>query len=314
MTPTKEQKAIQALRGLFASIPATPANGPRIMREAGAVLAAHGFASVRALGGVNHSSKTAKGQAYNVAQYTVYMAPHTSSGAGNLCPDATPGCIAACLAGSGRAAFDAKIPAARISRALIYFASRPHFSAVLFREIQKAKKSAQASRARFFARVNGTSDISPRAVKVDGVDVLQAFPGVSFFDYTKVWGRASIDYGRNYSLCFSWGDGRTWEDAAREVLSNGRALAVPFASMNEKGRIKQARAVDLPTAFGRVDQDGRELFTVPVIDGDKFDARPLDRIEGGAPKEGGYIVGLRAKRSTVEGEREALASGFFVPI
>jgi len=306
--------AIDGLRAAFALIPPTPANAARIMKAAGAVLSAHGFAPVRAMGGVNQSSKTAKGEAYNVAQYTVYMAPHTSSGAGNLCPDATPGCIAACLAGSGRAAFDSKIPAARVSRALIYFASRPHFSAVIFRELRSADRKARSVGARFFARLNGTSDISPRAVKVDGVNVLDAFSHVSFFDYSKVWGRASIDYGRNYSLCFSWGDTRTWEQARREVLDNGRALAVPFAQLNQAGRIKAPRSVDLPNTFGEVDKDGRQLWTAPVIDGDKFDARPLDRIEGGAPAEGGYIVGLRAKRSNVEGERAGLASGFFVAI
>ena len=314
MKPEQFNAARAAVAAALHTVPATPANAARIMRAAGAALVAHGLPAVRTLGGVNHSSKTAKGAALLVDQYTAYLAPFNSAGGPTVCPDASPGCIASCLTGSGRASFDAKIPAARVARTVLYFASRPHFTAVLIREIEKGAARAARTGSQYFARINGTSDISPRAFKYEGRDILQLLPGVSFFDYSKVWGRASIDYGPNYSLCLSWTDGRTWADAAREVLAHGRPLAVPFADMGANGRPKVARVASLPDRFGRVDADGRELFSVPVIDGDKFDARPLDRTEGGAPAQGAYIVGLRAKRTTPEGERAALASGFFVPI
>jgi len=213
---------------------------------------------------------------------------------------------------SGRASFDKGVNRARIVRTCIYAASRKHFSVLLFDEIAKAKAKAAKHGRQFAVRLNGTSDISPRAFKVDGVNVLDAFPNVSFYDYTKVWGRARQSWPNNYALTYSWTDGRAWDDAV-ELLSAGHSVAVPFADLNSAGRVKVARAATLPTTFGQLDAAGRQVWTFPVFDGDKTDARFLDRVEG-APATGGYIVGLRAKRSTIEGEREALASGFFVQI
>ena len=317
----KHIQTIAALRAALESVDARPENARAILRAAAPVLTAHGLPPVRAIGAVNQSAKTAKGERFNIDQYTVYLAPDNSSGAGNTCPASTDACRAACLDKSGRAAIEERmqpekrtIRPARIARTVLYFASRAHFSAVLFHEVGRANQRAKKRGSRFFVRLNGTSDISPRAFKVDGVDILTAFPTVSFFDYTKVWTRAAIDYGTNYDLCFSWTDGKTWEVAHREILARGLSLAVPFAELDANGRPKVARFATLPTAYGRLDNDGRELFTVPVIDGDQFDARPLDRSQGGAPTAGGYIVGLRAKRTTVDGDRAAIASGFFVTI
>ena len=301
------------IRAALSAVPARPENRAAILRALAPVLSSHGLPPVSYLGAVNHSSKTKKGEALNIAQFTVYLAPHTSGGAGTVCPGATPGCIASCLHYSGRASFDQKIPAARIARTVFFHGARAHFSAVLFSEIAAAERRAVRTASRLFVRINGTSDISPRAFKVDGVDVLAAFPHLSFFDYTKVWTRAALKWPENYFLCFSWMDGKTWLEAL-EILKNGHSLAVPFADMGPNGRPKIARSAVLPSTFGQVDAAGRSLWAFPVIDGDTFDARPLDRSEGGAPAAGGYIVGLRAKRSTVDGERAALASGFFVPV
>jgi len=264
------------------------------------------------LGSVNSSSKIVKGQTLNLDTYIVYLAASDMSGVVNTCPSASAGCRAACLVNSGRASFDAGVNRARILRTCLYAASRKHFSVLLFDEITKAKAKAEKHGRTFAVRLNGTSDISPRAFKVDGVNVLDAFPNVSFYDYTKVWGRARQSWPNNYSLTYSWTDGRQWSEAV-ELLSAGHSVAVPFADLNSAGRVKVAKSATLPTTFGQVDAAGRQLWTFPVFDGDKTDARFMDRMEG-APKTGGYIVGLRAKRSSIEGERAALASGFFVAV
>lgn len=272
----------------------------------------HDVPCPRYLGSVNASSKIVKGEALNLDTYIVYLAASDMAGVVNTCPAASEGCRAACLVNSGRASFDAGVNRARILRTCLYAASRKHFAVLLFDEIAKAKTKAARKGRQFAVRLNGTSDLSPRAFKVDGRDVLETFPDVTFYDYTKVWGRARQTWPANYVLTFSWTDGRTWDDA-RQILAQGYGLAVPFAELNNAGRIKVARAATLPTSFGEVDAQGRQIWSAPVFDGDKTDARFLDRIEG-APEAGGYIVGLRAKRSTIEGERAALASGFFVAI
>lgn len=264
------------------------------------------------LGSVNSSSKIVKGQTLNLDTYIVYLAASDMSGVVNTCSHASDGCRAACLVNSGRASFDKGVNRARILRTCLYAASRKHFSVLLFDEIAKAKAKAARNGRAFAVRLNGTSDISPRAFKVDGINVLEAFPDVSFYDYTKVWARARQDWPANYALTYSWTDGRDWSDAVA-LMQDGHAVAVPFADLNRAGRVKVARAATLPTRWTQIDTDGRTIWSFPVFDGDKTDARFMDREEG-APKVGGYIVGLRAKRSTLEGERAALASGFFVAI
>ena len=264
------------------------------------------------LGSVNASSKIVKGETLNLDTYIVYLAASDMSGVVNTCPSASDGCRAACLVNSGRASFDKGVNRARILRTCLYAASRKHFSVLLFDEIAKAKAKAAKHGRQFAVRLNGTSDISPRAFKVDEVNVLDAFSSVPFYDYTKVWGRSRQSWPNNYALTYSWTDGRTWDDAV-ELLSAGHSVAVPFADLNSAGRVKVAKSATLPTSFGKLDAAGRTLWSFPVFDGDKTDARFLDRVEG-APKTGGYIVGLRAKRSSIEGERAALASGFFVQI
>lgn len=304
---------VPALRSALSQIGASGSDVREIWATVRPILQRYGHAAPSSLGGVNASAKIAKGTAVNLHTFIMYLAPHTAAGAVNVCPHASPGCIAACLNGSGRASFDAKIPAARVARTLFYAASRRHFSAVLFSEIERARVKAERTGARFAVRLNGTSDISPRAFKVNGVDVLSAFPSVTFYDYTKVWGRARQTWPNNYTLTFSWTDGRTWDDARRDVLDAGHALAVPFADLNAAGRVKVARAATLPTTYGAVDGDGRLIWEAPVFDGDQTDARFMDR-DLGAPASGGFIVGLRAKRTTLEAERAALASGFFVAV
>lgn len=276
------------------------------------VCSEHDVPCPRYLGSVNSSSKIVKGQTLNLDTYIVYLAASDMSGVVNTCSHASEGCRAACLVNSGRASFDKGVNRARILRTCLYAASRKHFSVLLFDEISKAKARADKHGRTFAVRLNGTSDISPRAFKVDGVNVLEAFPDVSFYDYTKVWARAGQTWPNNYALTYSWTDGRDWSDAVA-LMEDGHAVAVPFADLNSAGRVKVARAATLPTSFGQLDTDGRTLWNFPVFDGDKTDARFMDRAEG-APKTGGYIVGLRAKRSTLEGERAALASGFFVAV
>ena len=46
--------------------------------------------------------KTAKGEARGYLTAVLHLAPHEAAGVGNMCPRATPGCIATCLNTAGR--------------------------------------------------------------------------------------------------------------------------------------------------------------------------------------------------------------------
>jgi len=300
---TIEQKTVWELRTSLQNIEPTPGNRAAILRAVNDVLGRYGFSTPQNIGGVNQSAKIEKGAKFNVLTYISYLAPSDMSGAVNVCPAASEGCRAACLFNSGRASFDSKVNAARISRTLFYAASRSHFSAVLFREIMTARKKAEKAGAKFAVRINGTSDISPKAFKVYGIDALNFFPDVQFYDYTKVIGRVRAAYGSNYNVTVSWVDGMTLSDM-RSILEAGYSVAVPFADLDKNGRIKVAKSARLPETF-----EGYR-----VIDGDISDLRYLDREYFEIPNGVGFVVGLRAKRTTKAAESVALESGFFIPV
>jgi hypothetical protein len=114
----------------------------------------------------------------------------------------------------------------------------------------------------FSVRLNGTSDLSPEAFVYEGKNILQLFPNVTFYDYTKVPNRVKL-LGKysNYYLTFSY-DGHNW-DACKNFLENGGNVAVVFSNQEM-----------IPMKFAGY----------PVCDGNLFDMRYLD------PKQ--HIVAL----------------------
>ena len=84
---------------------------------------------------------------------------------------------------------------------------------------------------RFAIRLNGTSDISPLAFHHPNVckdkNILEIFPNVQFYDYTKVFNRTLLPLKyNNYDITFSY-DGHNWNDC-EAYLNNGGRVAVVF--------------------------------------------------------------------------------------
>ncbi len=218
------------------------------------------------LGGTNNSAKIVKNAKMNYSTYITYLAPHTMSGH-NTCAKASEGCISACLNTSGRVKMDVKedkILTARLLKTLIFFYNRNFYNQWLFTEIESAKKKAKRDGREFSVRLNGTSDLSPKLFNVDGVNVLDKFKDVQFYDYTKVFNRMPTAKG-NYHLTFSY-SGDNMNEVV-QALDNGYNVAVPFL-VKPKG--------DLPTEF----------LGHKVGDADKTDLRFLDELR---------IAGLRVK-------------------
>jgi len=240
------------------------------------------------IGSTNSSAKIVKGETIGVDTFVVYLAPSTSSGY-QTCPRATSECIKACLNTSGRVIMDKAltIQKARINRTKAFFTDRPNFLRQLWKEIASARKKAMKKGNKFAVRLNGTSDLSPALFTLDGVNILDAFSDVTFYDYTKVLNRSKIAQERtNYDLTFSY-SGHNWSEC-ETALSNGIRVAVVFDT--KKGK-------PLPTSYKGF----------PVIDGDVTDYRPAD--------EGAVIVGLRFKKIKDKvAMAEALKSAFVVNV
>ncbi len=223
------------------------------------------------LAGYNRSQKVSKGKASGIDTLILYLSPAKSSGF-NVCPYATGHCIKACLAESGRALLEARagkstIRASRIYKTRFFHINPEHFTRLLFEEIQSASRKAEKRGQSLAVRLNGTSDLSPERFTTGGLNVLQAFPKVTFYDYTKAPERLALAKKyNNYSVTLSYtGEGLN-PSLCETTLQAGGTVAVVFNGTRLPSRWKG----------------------YPVFDGDKNDLRFLD--------PAGVVVGLRFKK------------------
>lgn len=204
--------------------------------------------------------KIQKGTKLGYLSFILHLAPATLSGK-ETCPKRTAGCTAACLNTAGRGGMFRKgedtniIQQARIRKTKMYFEQRDEFMAQLKKDIELGIKQAGKLGLTPVFRLNGTSDLS-----VEKWGIIEQFPTVQFYDYTKVLGR-KVSHLPNYHLTFSAADGND-ADVAKAV-AQGMNVAAVFDKLPE-------------TYMGK-----------EVINADEHDLRFLD------PK--GTIAGLKAK-------------------
>jgi hypothetical protein len=222
---------------------------------------------------IDGNPKVMKGNARGYLTAILHLAPATLAGVGNMCPHATPGCIAACLNTAGRGGMFKEggtnsIQEARKRKTLEFKHDEHGFMTQLHREISALVRKAGKRNLTPCVRLNGTSDIRWEHIKLDGRSLMEWFPAVQFYDYTKF---PSRKHGlANYHLTFSLAENN--DAKACVALNNGTSVAVAMF-------IKRGEPMPATFTIGGVPW--------PVIDGDETDLRFLD------PK--GCIVGLRAK-------------------
>lgn len=205
--------------------------------------------------------KIQKGAKLGYLSFILHLSPSDVAGAGNTCPKATAGCKAACLNTAGRGGMFTPeqgtnvIQEARKRKTRQFFADKEAFASVLKEDIAKAIKYAGKQGLTPVFRLNGTSDIS-----WEKYGIIEAFPTVQFYDYTKVLGR-KVAHLPNYHLTFSAADGNDADVA--KAIEQGMNVTVVF------------------------DKIPKEYMGKEVFDADDTDLRFLD------PK--GVVLGLKAK-------------------
>ena len=228
----------------------------------------------RKLLGADTNAKTVKGRAEGYATFILYMAPARLSGF-QACPMATKGCAEACLNTAGRGVMG-PVQVGRIWKAQAFFRLRAEFMAKLAAEVNSAIKSAARKGLTPTFRLNGTTDIRWETIPVgdyqEFANIMEAFPTVQFYDYTKIPNRR--DLPANYALTFSYSGQNGLQ--ALWALRNGHNVAVVFRD--------SATATD---ALARGVTIGTDTF--PVVNGDTDDLRFLDPAS--------HIVALYAKGS-----------------
>jgi hypothetical protein len=185
------------------------------------------------LGSVNKTAKHLKAYKFNELTYGLYLAPAKLSGY-EVCPLRTAECTALCLNESGMNTMNMKgdmITKGRIKRTKLFFEDRQFFMEWLIHEISSAKEKARVNNYYFSVRLNNTSDISPEMfwLEVDGKkkNILEIFPDVQFYDYTKVPKRFELTKKYpNYDLTFSYSGEN--EKECKTLLTKGGKVAVVF--------------------------------------------------------------------------------------
>lgn len=219
------------------------------------------------LGSVSKTVKHKKSKKYNELTYSLYLSPAKSSGY-EVCPGRTTECTKLCLNESGMNSMVQNkrgdvINDSRIQKTRLFFEHREFFMKWMIDEIKAAELKAHKLGFTLSVRLNNTSDISPEDFQLNGQNILQMFPEVQFYDYTKVASRIELlkKYS-NYDLTFSYTGYNLTE--CQKMLLNKIRVAVVFKNVPE------------------------QFMGYPVIDGDKYDMRYKD-IDP-------VIVGLKYKR------------------
>lgn len=218
------------------------------------------------LGSVAHSSKLMHSYEKGIATYAIYLASSDLSGF-NVCPN-DKHCREHCLCSAGRARMDIttgknKILTSRIKKTRLFFLNREYFVRMMIDEIKLNKVIAEIDQMEFSVRLNATSDINIEDFTYNGKNILQHFPEVQFYDYTKVFKYLELSKKySNYDLTYSYNGYNSV--SCKKALNDGFRVAVVFENK-------------LPMMH----------MGFNVIDGDKYDARYLDNKNS--------IVGLKFK-------------------
>jgi hypothetical protein len=228
---------------------------------------------------VGGNTKIAKGDAQGEYLTAIlHLAPAKLSGR-EVCPGRSEGCTKACLNTAGRGRFD-NVQAARIRKTQWLFRDREGFLRQLRCDIHAHVRKCERLGVLPAVRLNGTSDLPWENIHLDGATLMDWFPEVQFYDYTKVATRieSMLAYRklwpRNYHLTFSVSDRPGSEEQGEFYAFKGATSAVVFRDT-------------LPVTWKGL----------PVINGDETDLRFKD------PR--GVIVGLLAK-----GKAKQDTSGF----
>jgi hypothetical protein len=174
--------------------------------------------------------KIQKGTKLGYLSFILHLAPADLSGK-EVCPKLTAGCTAACLNTAGRGGMFRRgettnvIQQARIRKTRYFFEDREGFLKDLEADIRKGIRQAEKLGLKPVFRLNGTSDIA-----WEKYGIIQKFPDVQFYDYTKVLGR-KVQGLKNYHLTFSRAESND-ADVGR-AIQEGMNVAVVYDRIPE---------------------------------------------------------------------------------
>lgn len=211
------------------------------------------------------NAKIVKGEKLGYLTKGLHLAPANLSGY-EVCHWRSKGCTMSCLNTAGRGRME-RTQDSRIAKTKLFFEQKLDFLAKVAKEITSSVKSAVKKEMTAVFRLNLTSDLEWETIENDkGQTLMNQFPNVQFYDYTKSFGRMAKflngELPSNYHLTFSRSEHN--QKLVEMVLEMGGNVAVVFR-----------------------DQLPKTWKGFEVINGDENDLRFLDKQ--------GVVVGLIEK-------------------
>lgn len=223
------------------------------------------------------SVKVIKGNKYGFRTAILYLAPYNLSGINVCAMAAIAMCHKPCLNKAGRGMMTIN-QIARLRKTLFLQQYPEQAIAMIKHEIALLQARAERDGWSLLVRLNGTSD---RRWENDGI--MQAFPNVQFYDYTKLANRKNVP--ANYDLTFSYSGVKAYLPYVQIAKNNGMRIAVVFRN---RAMVETALA------------NGDSFIGLPLVDGDDTDIRHLDPLN--------TVVALYAKGKDARND----TSGFVV--
>lgn len=159
---------------------------------------------------------------------TVQLSPWKLSGK-NFCAFATKGCIKGCLFTAGRGSFS-NVQKARLRRSRLFIEDREAFFDQLSNDIKRLQRKATREGKKVCIRLNAISDLPFHNIKFKGYSsIMEAFPELIFYDYSKDYRRMFSALPSNYDITFSYSEKTTVEEV-NQIIESGKNVAVVFRS------------------------------------------------------------------------------------
>lgn len=216
---------------------------------------------------LDSSTKVLKSNELGYRTLILYLTPSDGSGV-QLCPlSELAKCDKACLYTAGKGAL-AATHYARLRKTLYFNQYREEALALISAEIAHAYAKSIIGGWTLLVRLNGTSDI-----RWENTGIVQAFPNVQFYDYTKLHNRKNVP--ANYDLTYSYsGASNRYMSYLPDAMANPalKRIAVVFDKRSTVAGLLEANAT---------------FQGLPIVDGDETDVRHIE------PK--GVVVALYAK-------------------
>jgi len=178
--------------------------------------------------GVGTNAKTIKGDGSEYMTAITYLKPFQTvikNVTHNLCAMAeTASCHVGCLYSAGRGQMT-NVQTARLRKTQLWIKDKQTYLDLLRKDLTIFQRRCERNNIQACYRPNGTSD-----TPWENYGIIEEFPDIQWYDYTKIMKRAYKKLPKNYHLTLSYSEGNP--EYAKSVLQavkdTGKNMAVVF--------------------------------------------------------------------------------------